>query len=212
MQIQRNLRGGRTVVSEHSGARIVTTGRGNGYVQRAYVTRGGHSYYSRTYYERGAYRVGIYRGYNYGGYHYYGYYPGFWYNPGFYGWAYQPWGAPVYWGIGMGGWGWGGSPWYGYYGGYFSPYPVYASPAFWLTDYVIAANLQAAYASQSDTAAYDQVPTQLRRRRGTDSKLRPGDADPRGEASDCGRSEGTTRGGSTTVFWRTGTSSGTRQR
>ena len=162
MQIQRNLRGGRTVVSEHSGARIVTTGRGNGYVQRAYVTRGGHSYYSRTYYERGAYRVGIYRGYNLGGYHYYGYYPGFWYNPGFYGWAYQPWGAPVYWGIGMGGWGWGGSPWYGYYGGYFSPYPVYASPAFWLTDYVIAANLQAAYASQSSAnsdaaAGYDQT-------------------------------------------------------
>jgi len=161
MQIQRNLRGGRTVVSEHNGARIVTTGRGNGYVQRAYVTRGGRSYYSRTYYEHGAYRVGIYRGYNYGGYHYYGYYPSYWYNPGFYGWAYQPWGAPVYWGIGMGGWGWGGAPWYGFYGGYFAPYPVYASPAFWLTDYVIAANLQAAYASQSaansDAAAgYDQ--------------------------------------------------------
>ena len=162
MQIQRSLRGGRTVVSEHNGARIVTTSRGNGYVQSSYITRGGRSYYSRTYYDHGAYRVGIYRGYNYGGYRYYGYYPSYWYNPGFYGWAYQPWGPSVYWGIGMGGWGWGGSPWYGYYGGYFSPYPVYASPAFWLTDYVIAANLQAAYASQSaansDAAAYDQVP------------------------------------------------------
>ena len=162
MQIQRSLRGGRTVVSEHNGARIVTTSRGNGYVQSSYITRGGRSYYSRTYYDHGAYRVGIYRGYNYGGYRYYGYYPSYWYNPGFYGWAYGPWGPSVYWGIGMGGWGWGGSPWYGYYGGYFSPYPVYASPAFWLTDYVIAANLQAAYASQSaansDAAAYDQVP------------------------------------------------------
>jgi hypothetical protein len=161
MQIQRNLRGGRIVESERNGTRIVTTGRGNGYVQSAYVTRGGRSYYSRTYYEHGAYRVGIYRGYSYGGYHYYGYYPSYWYNPGFYGWAYQPWGPSVYWGIGMGGWGWGGAPWYGAYGGYFSPYPMYASPAFWLTDYVIAANLQNAYASQSAAnsdagAGYDQ--------------------------------------------------------
>ncbi len=42
----------------------------------------------------------------------------------------------------------GGNPWYGYYGGYFTPYPVYAGPAFWLTDYLIATSLQAAYAAQ----------------------------------------------------------------
>jgi hypothetical protein len=156
MQIQHNLRGGRTIVSERSGVRVVTTGRG-GYVQRAYVTRGGRSYYSRTYYDHGVYRVGIYRGYYYGGYRYYGYYPAYWYNPFFYGWAYQPWGAPLYWGIGIGGWGWGGAPWYGFYGGYFAPYPVYPSAAFWLTDYLIAANLQASYAAQADAASgYDQ--------------------------------------------------------
>jgi hypothetical protein len=161
MQIQHNLRGGRTIVSERSGARMVTMGRGNGYVQRSYITRGGRSYYSRTYYDHGAFRVGIYRGYNYGGYHYYGYYPGYWYRPGFYGWAYSPWAAPVYWGVGIGGWGWGGSPWYGFYGGYFAPYPMYPSAAFWLTDYLIAANLQAAYADRADAnadaeASYDQ--------------------------------------------------------
>ena len=50
----------------------------------------------------------------------------------------------MYWG-----WGWGGAPWYGYYGGYFAPYPSYPSAAFWLTDYLIAANLQAAYAAQA---------------------------------------------------------------
>jgi len=50
------------------------------------------------------------------------------------------------------GWGWGGSPWYGYYGAYFAPYPVYPSAAFWLTDYLIAANLQAAYAAQAAAA------------------------------------------------------------
>ena len=58
------------------------------------------------------------------------------------------WPAPAYYG-----WGWGGSPWYGYYGGFFAPYPVYPSAAFWLTDYLIAANLQAAYAAQADANA-----------------------------------------------------------
>ncbi len=148
MQIQRNLRGGRVIVSERNGARIVTTGRDRGYVQRAYVVRGGRSYYSRTYYDHGVYRVGVYRGYYWGGYRYYGYYPSYWYRPAFYGWAYNPWASPVYWGVGIGGWGWVGAPWYGFYGGYFAPYPVYPSAAFWLTDYLIASSLQASYASQ----------------------------------------------------------------
>ncbi len=55
------------------------------------------------------------------------------------------------------GWGWGGTPWYGYYGYYFAPYPVYPSPAFWLTDYIIAANLQAAYAAQAAANANAQA-------------------------------------------------------
>jgi hypothetical protein len=114
-------------------------------VQRAYVTRGGRSYYSRTYYYHGEYRTGVYRGYYYGGRPYYGYYPAYYYHPVYYGWAYNPWPAPVYYG-----WGWGAAPWYGYYGAYFAPYPVYPSAAFWLTDYLIAANLQAAYAAQAE--------------------------------------------------------------
>jgi hypothetical protein len=148
MQIHNNLRGGRTVVGMHNGARVVTTGRRGGYVQRAYITRGGHSYYSRTYYYHNEYHVAVYRSYYYGGYNYYGYYHPYWYHPAFYGWAYNPWPAPVYWG-----WGWGGAPWYGYYGPYFAPYPVYPSAAFWLTDYLISANLQAAYAAQAEAAA-----------------------------------------------------------
>jgi hypothetical protein len=133
-------------------------GRRGGYVQRAYVTRGGRSYYSRTYYYHGAYRTGVYRGYYYGGRPYYGYYHPYWYHPAYYGWAYNPWPAPVYYG-----WGWGGSPWYGYYGGYFAPYPVYPSAAFWLTDYLVAASLRTAYEAQAeanasnDAAASDQL-------------------------------------------------------
>lgn len=149
MQIHNNIGGGRTIVSERNGTRVVGTGRGNGYVQHSYVTRGGHSYYSRTYYEHGVYRTSVYRSYYYHGYHYYGYHPGFWFHPGFYGWGYRPWGFGVSWGIGFGGWGWAGAPWYGFYGGYFAPYPVYASPAFWLTDYLLAEDLQAAYAARA---------------------------------------------------------------
>jgi hypothetical protein len=158
MRIQHSLRGGRTIVTERRDVRIVTRGGGRGYVQRTYVTRGRQSFYSRTYYNHGVYRVGVYRGYYYNRRHYYGYYPAYWYHPVFYSWAYRPWGPPVYWGVGIGGWGWG--PWYGYYGGYFAPYSVYPSAAFWLTDYVIAANLQAAYESRAEAnaeaAGYDR--------------------------------------------------------
>ena len=151
MQINHGVHGGRTVVSEHNGARIVTTGHRGGYVQRAYVTRGGRSYYSRTYVRGGVVRVGVYRGYNWGGHAYYGWRPGFYFHPGFYGWGWHPWGAPVYWGVGA--WGWGGAPWWGFYGGWWNPYPVYAAPYFWLTDYLIATNLQAAYAARSEANA-----------------------------------------------------------
>jgi hypothetical protein len=145
MQINRGFHGGRTVVSTHNGVRVVSVGHRGGYVQRAYVVRGGHSYYSRTYYYHGVYRTGVYRGYYWGGRPYYGYYPGYYYHPAFYGWAYNPWPAPVYWG-----WGWGAAPWYGYYGPYYAPYPVYPSAAFWVADFMIAASLQAAYEAQAE--------------------------------------------------------------
>lgn len=158
MQINNGLHGGRTVVSEHNGVRVVNTAHG-GYVQHAYVTRGGVNYYSRTYVVNNVYHTGIYRGYFYHGFHYYGYYPGVWFHPGFYGWGWHPWGVGIYWGAGIGGWGWAGAPWWGYYGGWWAPYPVYAGPWFWLTDYLIAQQLQAAYAARYDAAAgYDEGP------------------------------------------------------
>jgi hypothetical protein len=152
MHIEHGLHGGRTVVSEHNGARIVTTGRHGGYVQRPYAVRNGHTYVQRTYVVNGRPYARVYRSYYYGGRPYYGYYPGFYYHPGFYGWAYNPWAAPVAWG-----WGWGGAPWYGYYGGYFAPYPVYPTAAFWLTDYLLSASLQAAYAAHAEASAAAQA-------------------------------------------------------
>jgi hypothetical protein len=148
MQINHGMHGGRTVVSVHNNVRVVNVGHGGGYVQRAYFARGGVSYYSRTYYYGGAYRVGVYRGYYWGGRPYYGYYPAYYYGPAYYGWAYNPWPAPVYYG-----WGWGAAPWYGYYGPYYAPYPVYPAAYFWITDYMIAASLQAAYAAQAEANA-----------------------------------------------------------
>ena len=50
-------------------------------------------------------------------------------------------------------WGWAGDPWYRYYGGRFRPFPVYSSPALWLTDYLLAQTLEAAYESRIDAAA-----------------------------------------------------------
>jgi hypothetical protein len=145
MQINRGINGNRTVVSYHNGARVVTTGRNSGYIQRPYVTRGGNTYVSRTVVVNNVTYTRVYRSYSYGGYCcYYGYRPAYYYAPVYYGWAYNPWPAPVYYS-----WGWGPAPWYGYYGGYFAPYPVYPSAAFWLTDYLIAANLQAAYQAQA---------------------------------------------------------------
>lgn len=80
------------------------------------------------------------------------YAPGFYYAPAFYGWAYYPWAAPITFG-----WGWAGNPWYGYYGGYFTPYPVYASPSLWLTDYLVSQTLQAAYTARAAELANAQA-------------------------------------------------------
>jgi len=132
----------------HNGRRVVSYGRHGGYSQRAYYRHGGREYSQRTYYRGGHYYAYGYRNYGWGGRYYYGYAPGYYYGPAYYGWAYNPWPAPVYYG-----WGWGGAPWYGYYGPYFAPYPVYPTAAFWLTDYLIAAHLQAAYAAQQEEAA-----------------------------------------------------------
>ncbi len=154
MKIEHNMRGGRHIESVHNGRRVVSMGRRGGYSQRAYYSHGGRTYVQRTYYVNGNYYAYGYRSYNYGGYPYYGYAPPYYYGPAYYGWAYNPWPAPVYYN-----WGWAGQPWYGYYGPYYQPYPVYPTAAFWLTDFLLAASLQAAYqAGQSSEEGALQPP------------------------------------------------------
>ena len=56
--------------------------------------------------------------------------------------------------------GFAAAPWYGYYPGYFTPYPVYASPSLWLTDYLVAKSLEQSYQAQQEAAAAQQMAAQ----------------------------------------------------
>ncbi|MGA2690593.1 MAG: hypothetical protein ABSE85_21215, partial [Candidatus Korobacteraceae bacterium] len=154
MDIHHGLNGSRSVsVKRADGSRVVATRGGHGYVERGYGYHG-HDYARRSYYNHGRYYNGYYRGYYYHGVYGYAYAPAFYYGPAYYGWAYNPWPAPIV----YAGWGWAGNPWYGYYGGWWNPYPVYAGASFWLTDYLIAQSLQASY--QENQAAAAAVSTQ----------------------------------------------------
>jgi hypothetical protein len=148
MDVHHNLSGNRRVVVERADhSRIVAERGGRGYVQRPYMFHG-HEYARRSYYYHGRYYNAYYGRYYYHGLYVNPYFPSYYYGPAFYGWAYNPWAAPIAYG-----WGWGGNPWFGFYGGFFTPYPVYASPSLWLTDYLIANSLQAAYQAQVNAAA-----------------------------------------------------------
>ena len=149
MDVHHGLDGSRRVSVERGDhSRIVADRRGRGYVQHPYMYHG-HEYAHRTYYRDGRAYDRFYGRYGYHGVFMEAYAPGFYFAPAFYGWAYNPWAAPIAYG-----WGFGvATPWYGFYGGYFAPYPVYPSASFWLTDYIISQNLAAAYADQQAAAA-----------------------------------------------------------
>jgi hypothetical protein len=149
LAVHRDLRGGSRFETRGAGGRrVVGYGGGRGFTERRFVNRGGHVYVQRTYVYGGRSYAYAYRSYYWHGSPYYGYAPAFYYHPGFYGWAYNPWAVPVVYG-----WGWGGNPWYGYYGYYFNPYPVYPSASLWLTDYLLAESLRAAYDSRANANA-----------------------------------------------------------
>lgn len=145
--------GSRRVFADRGDHRVVLVSRSNGYVERGFRVSN-HEYIHRTYYVSGVSYTRVYRSYSYGGVYYNAYVPAFYYGPSFYSWAYAPWRAPVYYR-----WDWVGSPWYGYYGGYFTPYPSYPSASLWLTDYVLAASLEEGYRERAEAAqanAYQQ--------------------------------------------------------
>jgi len=143
MRIEHGVHGGRRIVAERNGRRIVSMGPHRGYAQRPYYSHGGRTYVQRTYYVGGRRYAYAYRTRYYGGRPYYRYAPAYYYHPVYYGWAYNPWPAPVYYS-----WPYYRDPWYGYYGYYYAPYPVYPTASLWLTDYLIAESLRAAYDAQ----------------------------------------------------------------
>ncbi len=129
------------------GGRIVGFGRGRGFAEHVYY-RGGHPFMRRTYVYNGQRYAYAYRGYYWHGHPYFGYVPANYYASAYYGWAFTPWGARVAYS-----WAWGGAPWYRSYGYYFAPSPFYDSASLWLTDYLLAANLQAEYESRAQASA-----------------------------------------------------------
>jgi hypothetical protein len=135
--------GGRIVVANATGRR--------GYVQRPLVIRN-HSFVQRTYILNGVPHARIYRPWTHAGRTFHVYTPTYHYRPAFYSWVYSPWSRPIHYG-----WGWETRPWYGYYGGYFSPYRTYSSPAFWLADFLIATTLEAAFVAQRATVSAPPV-------------------------------------------------------
>ncbi len=153
IQVNRGLHGGRTIVTEGNGRRLVGEGPHRGYLERPYLNRNGRSYVQRTYTMNGRTYAHVYRDQVYHGVHYSEYVPSHFYHRGFYNYAYGPWPAPVRYQ-----WGWGGAPWAVSYGGYFAPAPSYPSASFWLTDFVIAADLQNGYAARQDAATISSPP------------------------------------------------------
>jgi hypothetical protein len=155
MDVHHGLAGGRSVrVEGRDGHRIVAERGGHGYVQSRYNYHG-REYGHRTYYEHGRAYDRFYRGYAYHGVTVEMYTPAVYFAPAFYGWAYNPWVAPVpyAWGFSV-----AATPWFGVYGGFFTPVPVYPSASVWLADYMISQSLAANYQAQVDAGAAPPAP------------------------------------------------------
>jgi hypothetical protein len=154
MDIHNGLNGRTTVVRQGpDGSRVVAMPGGGGYVQHPFVAHG-NTFAARTAFVGGRPVETFYRPYAFRGVGIEVYAPARFFPIGFYGFAYNPFFAPVPYA-----WGWGiGTPWFGFYGGFFAPYPVYASPALWLTDYMISQSLAAQYQAQMAAQAAANAP------------------------------------------------------
>jgi hypothetical protein len=117
-----------------------------GFTSRTFVS-GGRVLYTRVYQNHVWHRFGQTFGYE-------TFVPAVRCPVAYYSWALAAWPRPVTYA-----WGWRVQPWYPMYGVLFMPYPVYATPDQWMTDYVLAQSMQGAYAAQNAS------PPRNRRRR-----------------------------------------------
>ena len=155
MSIHRGPDGSRRItVDKPDGSRVVVPSRGVAYVQHPYLFQA-HAFDHRTFYDRGQLSHQLYRPYTYGGATLDAYAPQHFYSPQVYQWATTRYGAPQ-----VPAWNYvtTSAPWFTESRGYFAPEPAYTSPLFWLTDFVLATSLIAAYnahpaAPQPTTAA-----------------------------------------------------------
>jgi hypothetical protein len=164
LDIQRGVRGERIIRGTRPDRSIlVGTGGRNGYLEHTVVV-GNRTIIQRTYSVGGRVFVRAFVPYQVRGVALPLYVPGVYFAPAFYGWAFYPWATPVPYA-----WGWRGDPWFGFYAGYYQPYPVYPGPSAWLADYMLSQTLANAYAMQNqapplpgygdpDPAAYAAAP------------------------------------------------------
>jgi len=110
-----------------------------GFVSRTFVS-GGHVLYTHVYQQHVWHQFGR-------AFAYETYVPPVRFPAAYYGWALGVWPHPVRYA-----WSWQVQPWYPAYGALFTPYPVYTSPDLWMTDYILAQNMQAAYQAQAAQA------------------------------------------------------------
>ncbi len=152
MDIHHYLGGGRSAMMKRpDGSRLYYESGQPGYIGHPYVFHG-HEFERRSYYDNGRAYDLFYSRYYYRGLPLDVYAPARYYASAFYAWIYNPWSSPVAYP-----WGFATAAWYGYYSGYFAPYPVYASSSQWLTDYLLSQSLQAGYAAHVAAAAVDIV-------------------------------------------------------
>lgn len=111
-----------------------------GLMSRTFVS-GGHVMYTRVYQQHVWHQFGR-------AFAYETFVPAVRFPAAYYGWALAAWPRPVSYA-----WGWHARPWYPTYGVLFTPYPVYASPDLWMTDYILAQNMQMAYQAQNAAPA-----------------------------------------------------------
>jgi hypothetical protein len=158
MAIRQGVRGERVItVQRPDHTVLVSTGRGNGYLERRLVV-GNRSFIYRTYVFHGKaggryFRPIQYRGQTLPAYIVRAYYP-----RAFYGWMSYPWRRPVAYK-----WPWLGRPWFLFYRNYFTPAPYYSDAYLWLTDYVLGETMSTGYEDGSqpgdgadDSAAFQR--------------------------------------------------------
>jgi hypothetical protein len=151
MSIQHGLDGSRRITVEHpDGSKVFATNRGTPYVQHPYLYQA-RPFDHRTYYNPGGQLTHqFYRPYTFAGKTLDAYAPQRFYSPEVYQWVDSRYSAPQ-----IPSWNYvtTPTPWFSYYHSYFTPEPYYTSPVFWLTDFVLASSLIAAYDTHHPAAS-----------------------------------------------------------